>query len=128
MRGGSAPRGPSSQTVLATKGSAKLPHLFICHRCERLNRYLELREAAANGDVAAIHDLLKAGAEPNASNFVGNTPLHYAAHRGRTEAIEALLAAGADQNAKNVYGATPLDIALRDGRHEAARALGQLKR
>ena len=89
-----------------------------------MDRELQLRNAAERGDVAAIDALVDAGVDPNASNYAGNTALHYAAWRGRAGAIAALLAAGAAPHARNSYGATPLHIAVREGHREAAEVLG----
>ena len=54
-----------------------------------------------------IHTLLNAGANINARNREGNTPLHFAAGNGHTEAIRILLDAGADIDAKNNYRQKP---------------------
>ena len=39
--------------------------------------------------------LLEAGADPNAKDLSGNTPLHYASSDGYTAVVEMLLNAGA---------------------------------
>ena len=60
-------------------------------------------------DLARVQRELACGADVNANNDHGGTPLHYAAYRNDNSAvIEALLEAGADVNAKNEYGETPL--------------------
>jgi ankyrin repeat protein len=55
---------------------------------------------------------LERGADINAANGEGNTPLHGAAQRGSEALIRFLVAAGARLDAKNKQGLTPLDEAL----------------
>jgi uncharacterized protein YecT (DUF1311 family) len=52
----------------------------------------------------ALDQLLRAGADPNAPNDFGKTPLMVAAHMNRVDSVRRLLAAGA-----NVHAAAPAD-------------------
>ncbi|MCC6050435.1 MAG: ankyrin repeat domain-containing protein, partial [Thermofilum sp.] len=54
------------------------------------------------------------GADPNARNFCGRTPLHYAALSGHPELAKLLLERGADPNARDDLGETPLHEAVRE--------------
>jgi ankyrin repeat protein len=52
--------------------------------------------------------LIRNGAEVNAWDKRGCTPLMLAAEKGRTETVEMLLSKGADVNAKDKHGNTAL--------------------
>ena len=79
---------------------------------------IELHDAARNGDTKIVMRLLNEGADVNARNFIGWTPLHFAAWNGHTAAVQLLLAAGADVNAEDKYGDTPLDYAQQQNHGE----------
>ena len=65
--------------------------------------------ASAGSEMASVTAaLLGAGADPNARDEDGRTPLHWVSE---TPVVEALLAAGADVNARDKAGATPLHLA-----------------
>ena len=69
--------------------------------------------AAMAEDRAEIDHLLARGANPNARDAGGCTPLHYAAwNNPAAEAVKALLDAGADPEACDGYGQKPLDYAI----------------
>ncbi|HEY6926246.1 MAG TPA: ankyrin repeat domain-containing protein [Steroidobacteraceae bacterium] len=53
-----------------------------------------------------FHDLLAAGADPNAADRTGNTPLHQAAKVNEPQRVLDLLEAGANPRAANTVGAT----------------------
>ena len=55
-----------------------------------------------------VHTLLNNGADPNARDHVGRTPLHRMAHdiRADSELVDALLAAGADPDLEDDRGRT----------------------
>ncbi len=72
-----------------------------------------LHSAASDNKTAEAKRLLAAGADANARDFQGSTPLHYAAHDFGADVIPVLLAAGAaDVNAKDQNGDTPLHLAM----------------
>jgi ankyrin repeat protein len=66
---------------------------------------LTLSEAAYRGDLQEVRDFLANGADVNAKDVSGLTPLHFSANK---ETAELLIANGADVNAKDDDGVTPL--------------------
>jgi ankyrin repeat protein len=63
--------------------------------------------------IAAL--LVAAGADVNARQQAGNTPLHETAHAGLVEMARLLLEHGADASAKDDDGRTPADVARERG-------------
>ncbi|MFO1311147.1 MAG: ankyrin repeat domain-containing protein [Burkholderiales bacterium] len=64
-----------------------------------LSAYTGVFAAAATGDTGAIARLAASGANVNAREAYGRTPLHVAAFMKQREAMKALVDAGADPNA-----------------------------
>lgn len=64
----------------------------------------QLQEAVRAGEVARARELIAAGADANARDGYGATPLMNAAHGGNVEMVRALVAAGADVNAVDELG------------------------
>jgi ankyrin repeat protein len=67
--------------------------------------------------------MLGNGANPNAPQADGLSPLHAAAAAGHAKVVGNLLRKGADAAAKDLDGRTALDVALAKGRDEAAAVL-----
>lgn len=63
--------------------------------------------AAQNGDLDALHLLIKFGANINSRGEHGNTPLHQAIEACQFEAARYLLSNGADPSIKNNEGKLP---------------------
>lgn len=79
--------------------------------------------AAVKGDAETAALLLAAGAEPDARNGDGDTPLHGATESGSVEIIRSLLERGADVNAPSGRGTSVLSMAAMQGHAEACRML-----
>ncbi len=77
---------------------------------EDLNGHSPLHLAIGNPEAARV--LLEAGANPDAPDFGGETPLHRAARIGREGSADMLLRHGADPNASDGRGVAPLHIAV----------------
>ncbi len=81
-------------------------------------------DAAMQGDLATVRDLLAGGADVNAAQGDGMTALHWAAERGDPALAEMLLYAGATiAPVTRIGGYTPLHVAARTGSDQVARLL-----
>ena len=83
----------------------------------------ELFVAAWKGDLIKVQTLLEMGANPNAKDDNGWTPLHWAAQEGHVDVVRVLLERGANPNAKDEYGDTPLHNAAQKGHVEIVKLL-----
>ena len=70
-----------------------------------------IHDVAWKGDLAGVQRELNKGADVNAKDYIGRTPLHNAARWGHKEVAELLIANDADVNARKKNGYTPLDEA-----------------
>jgi truncated hemoglobin YjbI len=99
----------------------------LLHERIRHGRTL-LHESAAAGDVSTTELLLSIGAEADARDGGGHTPLHCAGNEcdveGGGKVVRALVRAGADVNAHDrAKRSTPLHMSARRGHLEVAEAL-----
>jgi ankyrin repeat protein len=86
-----------------------------------------LMEAAAySGDTDCLQALFEKGANIDAKDKVGQTPLFYAAKYGPVSNVEWLLKNGADPNVIS-YGKTALDVARERGKKEVVEYLENYK-
>jgi ankyrin repeat protein len=72
---------------------------------------------------AALEGALRRGADPNARDAAGNTPLHAVVWRDNPQAVRILLEHGADPNARNRRGVPVLHEAIRRKRKEMSLLL-----
>ncbi len=79
--------------------------------------------AAYWNDDAAVQALIAAGANVNAANRYGVTPLSQASINGNAQMVEVLLKAGADANTFQQEGQTALMTAAKAGNADAVKAL-----
>jgi ankyrin repeat protein len=82
-----------------------------------------LLEAVLLRDRAAAQRFVAAGADVNAAEDDGTTPLMRAAHGRSPEIAQLLIDAGADVAARNRYGVSALYLAARNGDAATTRAL-----
>ena len=83
----------------------------------------EVTEAGDRNDPLEVAKaLVDKGADVNAADNAGMTPLHYAAQRGSDRIVEFLAGKGARFDAKNKQGRTPADLA----RGRTAALIGKL--
>lgn len=101
---------PIPESLIAAE---KAKHNFIPDANLRSsNGRTKLMEAAREGDIAKIEDLLYSGAELNAKDNDGWTALMYAArYQMNPDTIKLLLYKGADSSVKNNYGLSALSLA-----------------
>lgn len=80
-----------------------------------------LHAASTRGSVKATRWLLQNGADPNALDAQGRTPLHVCAARNNVATVvKLLIGAGSEPNALDASGNTPLDCARKNGRSKVA--------
>ena len=82
-----------------------------------------LHEAGFRGKLAAMRFLLTQGADLEARDLHGQSPLIIAARAGQTRRVELLLEQGADPNAREQWGRTALHWAAREGHASTVQTL-----
>jgi len=98
---------------------------LLCCSCRnnQLQVYETMQEAAEKGDFADVKRHLKRGADVNAKDKYGQTPLLEAARNGHKAVAELLIAKGADLNAKDKDGWPPLCWACVNGSKDVVELL-----
>ncbi|GAF95273.1 unnamed protein product, partial [marine sediment metagenome] len=94
---------PTSKIVSSTK--------LMIERAEKAKDANLFLKAIKKGDIERIKKLISQGADVNAKDNRGMTPLHKAAYYGRRQMAKVLIAKGANVNGTDTAGQTPLHIA-----------------
>ena len=97
-----------------------LKQLMSCFPQRRENRLIQ---AAEDGRLDLVRNLLQAGASANAKSDGDVTVLMWAAARGHVEVVKVLLESGAEPNARTRKGRTAVDIATQEGHDHVAALL-----
>jgi ankyrin repeat protein len=129
--------------VSADNGSLQALKLLIVHNAnidiKTVHGKRPLHVAASpnvqRDHVEIMQLLLDKGADPNARDKNGSTPLHhsswwkravgYPATQGTVEGTRLLIMHGADVNAEDNEGRTPMQVALENGRDDMATCLSE---
>jgi len=94
------------------------------------HQMLTLHSAAAQGNLAAIDDLLNQGANIEGTDAPGMTPLFHAAGHDRTDSIERLVVRGANVDGRGFWNQTALQyycaFIYNNGDHPVLRTLIRL--
>ena len=96
---------------------------FFFFQCQ----YTPLHIAAALNEIEAVAALISHGADVNAREEYGRTPLMWASREGHAKVVEALLDAGADKELKATGGVrkgkTALEIARDNNKGDVVAVL-----
>lgn len=104
-------------------GRASTVRLLLAHGADAARpssnamKVQPLHAAVAGRNAECVQAILEAGADPNARQQVGYTPLMGAASAGREDLAELLLARGADRSLRSEDGKTAASVAAEHG-HE----------
>jgi len=88
-----------------------------------MNKNEELLQAAKQGNLKKLNELLSKGADVNAKDGNGNSVLLYAIKHNKVEAVNFLLSKGANLEAKNKNIRTPLMFAIIEENAEMVKFL-----
>jgi len=98
--------------------------IAVTWRLANLNDFGDpMLNAARDGDVPGLRELLANGANANRSDAYGNTPLSIAAHFGQTEAAKLLITRGAAIEGSGTGEMTPLQCAVYSGHPKTVACL-----
>ncbi|KAK2163028.1 hypothetical protein LSH36_87g05020 [Paralvinella palmiformis] len=89
--------------------------------------WTEAHQACKHGRVQHLEPLLFYGADMNAQNLGGNTPLHVCAINNQEECARVLLFRGADKNIINIANQDAFHVAVISGNRELADVIKNFK-
>ncbi|CAN0865506.1 Potassium channel SKOR [Linum grandiflorum] len=84
---------------------------------------LRVNNAAYNGDILQLKGFIRAGADPDRSDYDGRSPLHLAASRGYEDITNLLIQKGVEVNMRDKFGNTALMEAIKGGHDGVAMLL-----
>ena len=117
--------------LAAGRGNINLVRMILDKHPELINqasgpfRATPLHNAAYEGRVQVVEELLARNADVHARNSRGFIPLHDAMTGGKPEIVFLLLDHHSDLNATNQFGQTPLGFGLAQDRAGLVEILGQ---
>lgn len=137
LAAGALPKAKDNDDTLAVHYAQANPKLANTETFKKLQELSKIDDPYADmsdrqflalcktGNLEAIQKAIQAGANVNARDLKGDTPLIMAAtYASDPKIIEVLIKAGADINARGSYGTTPLQAAALDnGQLEITQAL-----
>ena len=82
-----------------------------------------LADTIKSGDRKAAIEMIGKGADVNAAQGDGTTPLHWASYQVDLDLVKLLVSKGAKADVKNSFGATPLAEAVKVGNVELVKVL-----
>ena len=103
-----------------TRLAAFLIFAGLCHGATSGD---DLIQAVKAGDGTAVASLIKQGADVNAPEANGTTPLHWAVYQRDAALVKRLLTAGAKVSVVNQFGSTPMQEAAVTGNAEIIKML-----
>lgn len=86
---------------------------------------LKVNSAAYHGDLYQLKGFIRAGGDPNKTDYDGRSPLHLAASRGHEDVTLFLIQEGVDINIRDYFGNTPLLEAIKNGHDRIASLLSK---
>lgn len=124
---GHAPRRRDQRMALKVPpvGPQNLPTLRTVNKRQRKKLIKRLMEAVLREDAAIANAALRVGADPNAADREGTTPLYQASVHGAVDLVRLLLAAGAAPDTESGHGreGTPLCAAAAWGHTDVVQEL-----
>jgi ankyrin repeat protein len=124
---------PCALFLAVQKGQGAIVQLLLessavedIRRTDRMRRTVLhiLADSSIDGILETMGPLIDFGADINAEDYAGSTPLHEAARVGSTILASELVMRGATVHAQDRQGKTPLDIAMQKKHREVVELLG----